>query len=122
MGREEIPIDTFDALLRDLLTWDLVVPAEGDDPQTWQLVARAQQRMGVLAKSRGPWPAERTAYLGRLCADCRRRQLTWRRGDAYVCDPCWLKHHASPQKEPTEVALPTSKRPRLGSPPSATNA
>ena len=26
MREEEIPIDTFDAMLRDLVTWDLVVP------------------------------------------------------------------------------------------------
>ena len=38
MGGEEIPIDTFDGLLRDLLAWDLVVPGEGDDAQSWQLV------------------------------------------------------------------------------------
>jgi hypothetical protein len=57
MGEKEIPIETFDALLRDLVTWDLVVPSEGDDAQAWHLVARAQQRLGDLAATRGPWPA-----------------------------------------------------------------
>ena len=70
MGGKEIPIETFDALLRDLVTWDLVVRGEGDDSQTWRLVARAQQRLGELMIARGPWPAERTVYLDRLCADC----------------------------------------------------
>lgn len=39
MGEKEIPIETFDALLHDLVTWDLVVRGEGDDSQTWRLVA-----------------------------------------------------------------------------------
>ena len=88
MGAEGIPIDTFDGLLRDLLTWDLVVPGEGSDGKTWHLVERAQQQLGVLATARGPWPAERTAYLGRQCADCRGRRLTWLREGSYVCDSC----------------------------------
>ena len=95
MGEKDIPIDTFDALLRDLVTWDLVVRGEGDDAQTWRLVARAQQRLGELAIARGPWPAERTVYLDRLCADCGRRHLTWVRDGTYVCNPCWQKRAGS---------------------------
>ena len=105
MGEEEIPIDTFDAMLRDLVTWDLVVPDEGDDAQAWHLVERAQQRLGELMIARGPWPAERTVYLDRLCADCGRRQLTWLRDGTYVCDPCWQKRLTRAQDEPTMVAL-----------------
>jgi hypothetical protein len=110
-GEKEIPIDTFDALLRDLVTWDLVVPGEGDDAQAWQLVARAQQRLGELTIARGPWPAERTVYLDRLCADCRRRQLTWVRDGTYVCDPCWQKRLTRAQDEATSVTLAAARRP-----------
>jgi hypothetical protein len=105
MGKKEIPIGTFDAMLRDLVTWDLVVPGEGDDARAWHLVARAQQRMGELMIARGPWPAEHTVYLDRLCADCGRRQLTWARDGAYVCDPCWQKRLTRVQDEPATVAL-----------------
>lgn len=112
MGAQEIPIDTFDALLRNLLSWDLVVPGEGDDPQAWHLAARAQQRLGVLAMSRQPWPAERTAYVDRQCGDCGRRQLTWLREGTYVCDPCWQKRLARTPDESDSIATPTSRRPR----------
>ena len=114
MGEEEIPIDTFDAMLRDLVTWDLAVPGEGDDAQAWHLVARAQQRLGELAIARGPWPAERTVYLDRTCADCCRRRLTWLRDGTYVCDPCWQKRLTREPDEPTTVALATARNPRWG--------
>lgn len=112
MGEKEIPIETFDALLRDLVTWDLVVPSEGDDAQAWHLVARAQQRLGDLAATRGPWPAGRTAYLGRQCADCGRRQLTWVRDGTYLCDPCWQERLTEAQDEPTTVTLTPARGPR----------
>jgi hypothetical protein len=112
MGEKEIPIDTFDALLRDLVTWDLVVRGEGDDSQTWRLVARAQQRLGDLALARGAWPAERTAYLGRRCADCRRRELTWERDGTYLCDPCWQERLTRTLDEPTTVVVAVARGPR----------
>ena len=48
MGDKEIPVETFDALLRDLATWNLVVPVdvEGDEAETWQLVPRARTSPG----------------------------------------------------------------------------
>ncbi len=112
MGEKEIPIETFDALLYDLVTWDLVVQGEGDDSQTWRLVARAQQRLGDLAAARGPWPVERTAYLDRRCADCGLRQLTWVRDGTYLCDPCWQDRLTEALDEPTTVALAAAKSPR----------
>jgi hypothetical protein len=112
MGEKEIPIETFDALLYDLVTWDLVVRGEGDDSQTWRLVARAQQRLGDLAAARGPWPAERTAYLNRRCADCGLRQLTWVRDGTYICDPCWQERLTEAQEEPITVAPAAAKSPR----------
>ena len=114
MGEKEIPIETFDAMLRDLVTWQLVVPGEGDDAQAWRLVARAQQRLGELMIARGPWPAERTVYLERLCADCLRRQMTWLRDGTYVCDPCWQKRLTRARDESITVVL-AAAGPSLGS-------
>jgi hypothetical protein len=110
MGEPEIPIGTFDALLRDLVTWELVAPGEG--AQTWHLVERAQQRLGELMTARGPWPAERTAYVGRPCADCRQRELTWLHDGTYVCNPCWQKRLTRVQEEPADAALGPTSRPR----------
>ena len=90
MAGQEIPIETFDALLRSLLTWDLVVPGEGEDRRNWHLVGRAQERLAALALPQGPWPAERTAYV-RQCADCRSRKLTWLHDGTYLCGPCWQR-------------------------------
>ncbi|MGA2528208.1 MAG: hypothetical protein ABSG36_03485 [Acidimicrobiales bacterium] len=89
MGDKEIPVETFDALLRDLVTWNLVVAVERDGTQAWELAARAQQRLAELTRGRGPWPAERTAYLGRRCAECNRREVTWMRYGEYICEQCW---------------------------------
>ena len=113
MGEKEIPIDTFDALLRDLVTWDLVVRGEGDDAQTWRLVARAQLRLGELAIARGPWPAERTVYLDRLCADCGRRHLTWVRDGTYLCNPCWQKRLDERPRRADHGALAVAEGPSL---------
>ena len=111
MGGEDFPIETFDALLRDLLTCGLVVRSEGDDGKNWRLVARAQQRLGDLAITVGPWPAERTAYLDRQCADCGRRKLTWVRKDSFLCDACWQKRFGCRQAKPASLAS-TPRRPR----------
>ncbi|MGA2805978.1 MAG: hypothetical protein ABSF89_16585 [Acidimicrobiales bacterium] len=105
MEEARIPIETFDALLRDLMTWDLVVRGEGDNAQNWSLVARAQRRLGELATAQEPWPPERTAYVGRRCADCHRRQLTWARDGAYLCDPCFEQRLGRDLDEPTSVGV-----------------
>ena len=112
MEQEEIPIETFDALLRDLVTWDLVVRGDRDGAETWCLVARAQQRLGELATARKPWPPERTAYLGRRCADCHRRQLTWERDGTYLCGPCLEQRLSRALDEPASVTVAEVRGPR----------
>lgn len=114
MREDEIPIETFDAMLRDLLTWRLVVEGDGDDAGTgnWQLVERAQRRLGELSIVRGPWPTERTAYPSRRCAECHQRQLTWLRDGSYVCDPCWQRRLAPAREVPMAASSPTTGPPR----------
>lgn len=87
LGPNEIPIDNFDALLRDLITWDLVT-REGTG---WQLVERAQRRMSELAPEVGPWPDEQTVYFDHRCADCGSHTATRLRSGSFVCDPCWIR-------------------------------
>ncbi len=112
MRDKEIPVETFDALLRDLVTWKLVAPGEGDHEGKWHLVPRAQQRLEELTKTRGPWPPERTAYLGRRCADCGQRELTWMRLGTYLCEPCWHQRLARDEDTGTNEAVPPGKSPR----------
>ena len=113
MGDQEIRVETFDALLRDLVTWNLVMPVEQDDGvQAWHLVPQAQQRLRELARSRGPWPVERTAYLGRRCADCSRREVTWLRSGEYVCEPCWQQRLARSETDEPASTAPAGRGPR----------
>lgn len=88
-GPKDIPVETFDALLRDLVTWDLVVPGEQGDEEGWQLAPRAKRRLSELTSTRSPWPVERTAYFGRRCADCRRHAPTRLREGVHICEQCW---------------------------------
>jgi len=111
MTGEEIPIETFDGLLRSLVTWGLIVPGQGDEAETWHLTMRAQQRLGALRIPAAPWPTELTAYLGRRCADCGRRQLTWVREGSYLCDPCW-RHRLAAENDPTSTDPTMSGRSR----------
>jgi len=92
MGGKGFPIETYDWLLRDLLTCGLVTRENGQEAQGWHLDAGAQERLDFLAVAVGAWPDELTSYVDRQCPDCRRRQLTWVRKNPLVCDLCWQKH------------------------------
>ena len=96
MGTEEIPIENFDALLRGLITWDLVTAEE----TRWQLAERVQQRLSELAPDSGPWPPEQIVYVDHRCADCGARTVTRSREGTYVCDPCWESRNTNPPHEP----------------------
>lgn len=104
VGGASFPIETFDEVLRDLLTCGLVVRDDAEDTQSWHLVGQAQERLEALAIAVGPWPAERTTYSHHQCADCRRRKLIWVRRDSSLCDSCWQKGFA------TTPATPMSAR------------
>lgn len=98
-------IQTFDPLLRDLITWGLVSSGE----EGWELSERAQQRLSELAAASGPWPAERTVYFGHRCHQCGLKALTRLREGVYVCDDCRRRGAAEGQ----EAAVVTPHRPRL---------
>jgi hypothetical protein len=105
MGNQQIPIETFHGLLRDLLLWDLVVPGddEGDEAGSWRLVPQAQQRLTELAAAQKPWPADRTVYVDRRCSSCGLRQLTWLREGAYLCSRCWESQVTRDRDQPTPL-------------------
>ena len=98
-------IQTYDPLLRDLITWGLVER----DEERWALSERAQRRLSELAEASAPWPAEQTVYFGHRCERCDTRALTRLREGAYVCDACWSRRGT---EEPVGRIV-TSHRPRL---------
>lgn len=109
-GPRDIPIETFDALLRDLVTWNLVVPEEREGEQGWQLAPAAQRRLSELTRACAPWPVERTAYFGRRCADCGRREPTRLREGAQICESCWQERVARSQVVASPEAEPEPSR------------
>lgn len=99
-------IQTFDPLLRDLITWGLV----STDGEHWELSERAQQRLSELAAASGPWPAEQTVYFGHRCHQCGLKALTRLREGVYVCDKCRGTKAEPVARKDVVVAAP---RPRL---------
>jgi ribosomal protein L37AE/L43A len=80
-------IETFDPLLRDLVSWGLAVPGPSGDG-TWLLVEGAQHRLAELA-ARSPVLAEgQLVYLDHRCGRCGRSGLTRLERGAYLCDSC----------------------------------
>ncbi|HLN16262.1 MAG TPA: hypothetical protein VK277_05840 [Acidimicrobiales bacterium] len=78
----------FDPVLRQLLSTHLVEPAtDVDGAPVWRLSEMAQERLAEL--SAPPPPGDKVVYFSHHCARCDQRGPTRRRGEAYVCDPCW---------------------------------
>jgi hypothetical protein len=113
VGTDGFPIETFDEVLRDLLTCGLAVRGTGDDGQSWRLDPRAQQRLEHLAIAVGPWPAERSTYLTRQCAECRRRELVWVRKDSKLCDSCSKQRFAFTRPASPRATMPAFPRVQL---------
>lgn len=82
---EEHPIERFDPLLRNMLSWHLVEesPAGG-----WQLRADVVQRLNGLARLSRPSEPHEVVYFGHNCAGCRSNGLTRFSDGRYLCDEC----------------------------------
>jgi hypothetical protein len=89
------PVETFDSLLRDLITWGLVVRQEETTGVHWQLVPSAQQRLDELEPSLQLAGVD--VYLNRRCVGCNRRTLTRRHDENYVCEACWAERQGRAQ-------------------------
>lgn len=81
------PIDTFDPLLRDLVSWGLVERDEGG-AGSWRLVDAAQRRMTELIAANKPRRADAVVYFDHLCWRCHRRELTHLIDGDYICNEC----------------------------------
>jgi hypothetical protein len=108
MDPEQVPIKTFDPLLRDLLYWGLLVRTEEPGGGQWQLAARATERLNDIAAETRPFSAERMVFLDHRCGTCGLRRLTRLRDSRYVCDSCWEAAAHSPTVEnPVDTAAAT---------------
>jgi hypothetical protein len=104
------PIDRFDALLRDLVTWGLVRRKDTENGPSWQLVDAAERRLEELLRPGPPLVAEVVIYLDHRCVDCRRRVPTHLHGDAYLCDACWALRSEAAVELPPPEAHPSRRR------------
>ena len=95
-ARGNLPIKTFDALLRDLVGHGLVF-RDGQGPgSSWQLSDAAQRRLSELVQpSVAPAPEE-LVYLDHRCAGCRRRGATRLHRGLYLCEYCRGRESGAP--------------------------
>jgi hypothetical protein len=82
-GVSNHPIESFDSLLRNLLTYDLV---EQDDGR-WVLRPFAARRLSELADS-SPQHARVSVYIGYLCERCHAAGITRAFEGQRLCDAC----------------------------------
>jgi hypothetical protein len=81
---DNVPITAFNALLRSLISWELVVRDDGDG--RWQLTEHAQRQLDAVVPIR---PADGDHdYIDHICSRCHERHLTRLRGDRYLCIRC----------------------------------
>lgn len=80
----DVPVERFDALLRDLVCFGLVV---GNEEGRWHLRPDVEMRVGVLAASQRPAGAP-VVHFGTTCARCHATRVTrWHEGQ-YLCEAC----------------------------------
>jgi hypothetical protein len=113
MQAEHLPIETFDALLRDLLTWSLVEPEATPSGTAWRLTEDAARRLDELSRTR-PLSADRVVYFDHRCARCGARRPTWLREGRYLCEVCL----AAPREDAAvPIGSPATRSSRPGAPP-----
>lgn len=80
----DVSVDRFDALLRDLLCYDLVVEEE---PGRWRLRPAFEERMSTLAAAQRPASAP-VLHIGVSCMGCHAANVTRLYQGRYLCDTC----------------------------------
>ncbi len=88
MDVQNVPIRTFDPLLRDLVYWGLLVRVDCPGGQRWQLAERAECRLDEIAEESRAVALERMIYLDHRCDVCGFRRMTRVHDSRYVCEEC----------------------------------
>lgn len=80
----DVPVERFDALLRDLVHYDLVTE---EGPGQWRLRPAVESRLAQLATGQraGSTPDLR---IGVSCMGCHALAVTRLHGGRYLCDDC----------------------------------
>ena len=126
MAPEQVPIKTFDPLLRDLLYWGVLVRVDEPSGTRWQLSERAEERLNEIATESRAFSAERMVFLDRRCGECGLRLLTRLHDARYICDACWSALEQSsattastttPVSAPANAISPTPLREHRWTPP-----
>ncbi len=103
--KRSYPIERFDPLLRDLVTWDLV--NRGTRPHSWKLTDAAQRRLEELVGWSAPVATEQMVYLDHRCADCQQHVRTRIHDGLYLCDGC-----AERRATPSAAVIPAAGKRR----------
>lgn len=82
---DEHPIEQFDPIFRNLLSWRLVEPTPGGG---WVLHPDAADRLTHLSQAARSAESAEIVYFGHPCAVCRASGLTRLRDGQYICDAC----------------------------------
>ncbi|MDA8318048.1 MAG: hypothetical protein M0010_23205 [Actinomycetota bacterium] len=104
---DEHPIEQFDPLLRNMLTWDLVQET-GDG--RWDLRPDVAERLATLARYTNRSEPSEVVYFGHVCAGCKSNGLTRLRDGMYLCDEC--RRAADLSSVATLLPEPERQRPR----------
>ena len=88
MDAQDVPIRTFDPLLRDLVYWGLLIRVDGPIGPRWQLAERAKCRLDEIAEESRAVALERMIYLDHRCDVCGFRRMTRVHDSRYVCEEC----------------------------------
>ncbi|GEM_PF-2566874 len=98
------PIESFDSLLRNLLTYDLV--EQSDD--RWVLRPFAARRLSELADA-APQHARISVYIGYLCERCHAAGITRAFQGQRLCDACIRAAMEQPNGTAPESAPPVPR-------------
>lgn len=82
---DEHPVERFDPIFRNLLSWGLVEPKPDGG---WELHPDVVARLTHLSHMSRATDATEVVYFGHACAVCRASGLTRLRDGQYICDPC----------------------------------
>ncbi|MGH8982004.1 MAG: hypothetical protein ACRDWE_13475 [Acidimicrobiales bacterium] len=82
---DEHPVEKFDPLFRNLLSWRLVEPSPDGG---WVLHPEVEERLTQLSHVRRGSDASEVVYFGHACVVCRACGLTRLRDGQYICDSC----------------------------------
>ncbi|HVC14655.1 MAG TPA: hypothetical protein VND62_07325 [Acidimicrobiales bacterium] len=100
------PIERFDPLLRNMLSWNLLERTD----RGWDLRPEVADRLNSLAKITTRDEPTEVVYFGHTCVGCKSNGLTRLRDGQYLCDDC--QRAADLAAVATLLPAPEAEKPR----------